>query len=363
MDSDVSLRNHIDLLDALHLKRNFLINLYVIFKRIRALKVYNIRLFTKNGVPCYFINTKRKDANKRFDKILDYYFVKDNLLIGTYNPKYFKISFIFLSLFIRYFLKTYKFYETCILSINEVQFRLIKFEKRNATERQIKFLFLYSEHENISWLILYLIRKKFKIPTFCYIHGFPLLSQDKSYFSTILYSKSLITDYKVPNHFFYNRLKKVFKKYCVVSANVSISTFDIYEDTFKKFDQCFDYNKSVIVCLSNHRCMNLNNDLMDIANYLSAIGIPVCIRPHPSLSKSRIQNNKYDVLPTSLELNHINIYLMGISTLFFDLCGTRNNNVFRYIHNNDDNYGIDRNLYYEKDKLIESIRRKYFESK
>ena len=224
-------------------------------------------------------------------------------------------------------------------------------------------LYLYSEHENISWLILYLIRFKFRIPTFCYIHGFPLLSQDKLYFSTILYSKSLITDYEVPNHFFFHRLKKVFKKYSVVSANVSISTFDIYEDTFKKFDQCFDYNKSVIVCFSNHRWMKLNNDLMDIANYLSKIGIPVFIRPHPSLSKSRIQNNKYDVLPTSFDLNHINIYLMGASTLFFDLCGTRNNNVFRYIHNNDDNYGIDRNLYYEKDKLIESIRRKYFESK
>ena len=37
--------------------------------------------------------------------------------------------------------------------------------------------------------------------------------------------------------------------------------------------------------------MKLNNDLMDIANYLSRIGIPVFIRPHPSLSKSRIQNN------------------------------------------------------------------------
>ena len=68
LDSDILLRNHIDLLDALHLKRNFLINLYIIFKRIKASYDIQYKVIFKNGVPCYFINTKRKDANERFLK-------------------------------------------------------------------------------------------------------------------------------------------------------------------------------------------------------------------------------------------------------------------------------------------------------
>ena len=109
MDSNILLRNHVELLDALHQKRDFLTNLYIIYKRIRILKVYNIRLFSKNGVPRYFINTKRKDANKRFDKILDYYFVKDNLLLGTDKPNYLKFIFIFLSFFFVIILKHLNF--------------------------------------------------------------------------------------------------------------------------------------------------------------------------------------------------------------------------------------------------------------
>ena len=186
----------------------------------------------------------------------------------------------------------------------------------------------------------------------------------KLYFSTVLYSNTLVTNYFVPDSSFYNRLNNVFDKFSISPLNIQVADFNIYEDSFYDYS-CGSNNsiKKIIICLSNHRWLELNDILMDIGNKLFEMGFPVFIRTHPSLSKSRVSNQKYDTFQTSMELNETNLYLMGVSSLFFDLCGYRNNNVFRVLHHNDDNFGIDRNVYYNKSKLIKNIKLKYLENK
>ena len=199
------------------------------------------------------------------------------------------------------------------------------------------------------------------MPVNCYVHGFPLLSSKKLYFSTSSYSNTLVTNYLVPDSSFYNRLNNVFDKFSISPLNIQVADFNIYEDSFYDYS-CGSNNsiKKIIICLTTGG-LELNDILMDIGNKLLKMGFPVFIRTHPSLSKSRVSNQKYDTFQTSMELNETNLLSHGCIFTFFDLCGYRNNNVFRVLHHNDDNFGIDRNVYYNKSKLIKNIKLKYLE--
>mgnify|MGYP001233895256 FL=1 len=324
------------------------------------LYTFNIEINDLNG--SYFINTNRKDANIRFDKIKNHFNLETNVLHYKSRVNYFFCIFLFLFYFIKIFIRTFKYFESCVISLNEVQYKNLNvILKSNETNDVISKLLIYSEHENITWLLLYRLRK-YNITVFCYLHGVPLYSKKKSYFSTLLYSKSFVSNYFLPNQILLKRLKFVFNLYSITSPILNLSTYDIYSSSFNLLsNNRFNSSKRIVICLSNHRWMDLNNDLIDIATELSRIKLPIFLRPHPSLSKSRMSKNLFNNFPVSLELDKNYIYIMGVSALYFDLCGLVNNKIFRFAYKDDDNFGVPNNLFYKKNILIESVKQKYFE--
>jgi hypothetical protein len=353
--------HHVVLLEIIHKKLITLQSIRYIKSIIwDSIYEYSLTLEKKDSASCYsFISTVRTDSVTNFNKLKRIYGVENEITLSkTIRIKNvvntIKLISDTLSLRVR---SNVPFLIALTICENMQRYKQLKLSMESCSRYGVAKLFVYSEHEKNTWLILNILKRSYTVCTYTYLHGFPIYNLNKYFLSQLYFKYSMLDEYHVPNENAVVRLKKIFEHYeqSMGKVSYSLSGFNIYKWKWQKYLKPECEIRKVVICLGNHRWHEFNKQLISLACVIKKkFLIEVYVRPHPSLSENRIRKYCRE-LPTCEELSSSNVYIMGSSTLFFDLNGEENNRILRFNHDRNKNFddlGCEKNLFLNSDQII-----------
>ena len=191
-----------------------------------------------------------------------------------------------------------------------------------------------------------------------FLHGFPYFPPDARSFSAsnYVYLISYASVYYVWDDLTKFRLARVFDTIMLTTPKprISVSKFNPY----KTIDIGLENHRDtrIVVCLSNQRWLDANRKMLEIGNKISdKYEIKLFIRPHPSLTRTRLHSD-YNVKhqDTCESISVSDIILMYHSTLYFSLVNHKCK-VFRYKDSTFDDFGISTNCFTKEGDLEKLI--------
>jgi hypothetical protein len=298
-----------------------------------------------------FIQTNRADARQRFTLTTKEVFEETGTVnIKKKNKVPWLPSFLAFSCHVLFlmFVRRERFVCQFIsLLILQASARANRFEDSNKYFINCKSLILYSEHESLSVILSGLVKPRYGVNVKSFLHGFPYLPPEgnTNYSpSNYVYRYCSCDEYWVWASKLEGRLLKLRRLFSCDNAHPKIFLTS-YSPYISDIKVVYEDSPRVVACLSNARWREANMQILNFARKLARDKeMPLIIRPHPSLSDSRLRKLLGDDIELDLSVSRDRSYgkqdlcLIYHSTLLFSL---RSNGIqaFRYKDSSFDDFG------------------------
>lgn len=336
---------------------------YTAYQRMRVFKnlireccfyKYNISSACNKSQNLSFIQTKRKDAKSRFNKIISHSFPqhKQKLILkkSRLAPLHSFINLVSLLALIRRHIFSEGISSALIVACHNLLYENCKVEVSEST----KCILFYSEHELFARVLMEKLKNK-SIQFSVFLHGFPYFPPDGKSFSAsnYVYLFSYASVYYVWDDLSKARLSRIFDALTLSRPipSIRITHYDPYNS------ESIDISRNtpggrIIICLSNQRWYESNCNMIKIGQSIARkYKMQLLIRAHPSLTEKRLLSDYgVKISDTCTNISQNDIIVMYHSTLYFSLV-SHNCDVFRYTDSSFDDFGIATNCFENKQDL------------